>query len=174
MRQNRSLKFSHNYFSLENTALRKRESRIIVESGMHEKHTRVFTDRAHHLQCSGIYKLLLARVYENLERAEPRLERVAIPDFAPLTLHHIWVSLHHTPLQLRSELNANEFENYVRACREKRKRSFRRLNQKCRYFEELRAVIRNNLTQPKTAFWTAEGYTVEMLHNGMGFNGYFT
>ena len=93
MRQNRSLKFSHNYFSPQDTTLRKRESRIVVGSGMPEKYTRVVTDRAHHLQFSGIWKLLLSRAYDNLERANPKLEQAAIPDFVPLTLHHDGVYL---------------------------------------------------------------------------------
>ena len=93
MRRNKSLKFSHNYFSPEDTTLRKRESRIIVGSGMPEKYTRVVTDRAHHLQSAGIWKLLLSRVYDNFERANPRLGQAVIPDFVPLTLHHDGVYL---------------------------------------------------------------------------------
>ena len=60
---------------------------------MPEQHTRVVTDRAHLLQFSGIWKLLLSRAYDNLERASPKLEKVVITDFVPLTLHHDGVYL---------------------------------------------------------------------------------
>ena len=93
MRHNSSLRFSHNYFSPEDTTLRKQESRIVVGSGMPEKYTRVVTHRASHLQSSGIWKLLLCRAYDKLERTSPRLEQVVIPDFVPLTFHHDGVYL---------------------------------------------------------------------------------
>ena len=60
---------------------------------MPDKFTRVVTDRGHHLQSSGIWKLLLSRAHDNLERANPRLEQGKIPDFVPLTLHHDGVYL---------------------------------------------------------------------------------
>ena len=93
MRGNKSLRFSHNYFSPQDTTVKKREARIIVASGMPYKYTRVVTDRAHHLQSSGIWKFLLSMIYDHWGRENPRLEQVIIPDFVPLTLHHDGVYL---------------------------------------------------------------------------------
>ena len=61
----------------------------LVGSGIPDKFTRVVTDGGRHLQSSGIWKLLLSRAYDNLDRANPRLEQAKIPDFVPLTLHHV-------------------------------------------------------------------------------------
>ena len=45
------------------------------------------------MQFSGIWQLLLSRAYDNVERANPKLEQLVILDFVPLTLYHDGVYL---------------------------------------------------------------------------------
>ena len=93
MRENKSLRFSHNYFSPEDTAVEKQQARIIISSGMPYNYTKVVTDRAHQLLSAGIWKFLISLAYTPWTRGLPRLEPVTVPDFVPLSLRHDGVYL---------------------------------------------------------------------------------
>ena len=90
MRENRGLKFSHNYFSPEDDpTITRKGARVIVGSGMKSEHTKLVTDRVHSLLLSGIWDFWVS--IDRVRQARDKrvvLERVVVPDFAPLTLQH--------------------------------------------------------------------------------------
>ena len=91
MKDDRRLKFSHNYFSPEDTTIANRDSRLQIVSGMRDKYTRVVIDRVNHLLSAGIWDLWLeVRMWREKSL---KVDRYTMPDFAALTLQHDGVHL---------------------------------------------------------------------------------
>ena len=81
-----TLKFSHNLFSTEDTTIANRDSRLQIVSGMKPEYTKVVTDRVHNFLSTGIWDFWID--FATWRKKPLKLDRFAVPDFAPLTLRH--------------------------------------------------------------------------------------
>ena len=86
MKENPDLKFSHNYFSPEDTSFLIQPRRIVVVSGLELAFTKLLTDRVQNLMSSGMWTFWLALAKDH--KSGSKLEKVQVPDFESLTLRH--------------------------------------------------------------------------------------
>ena len=92
MKEDRKLKFSHNYFSPQDTKFTDRESRLIITSGLKPEFAKVVTDRVHNLLTSGVWAFW-DYAEQKWGTRESKLSRVGVPPFASLALQHDCVYL---------------------------------------------------------------------------------
>ena len=89
MAQDRSLKFSHNFFTEDNSWVVNRGSRLVVACGI-PRAQNVVAQRVHNLLASGTWDfwISLDKWTKEISRERNKLRPRTVPQFQPLTLSH--------------------------------------------------------------------------------------